>query len=213
MTSSWIRDFRSLRKGSFGTVTLFEDPFTHDMMAEKMFGRPEDISHDFTQTFVREVDGLICLSHPCIIVIVEYSLATKRSPAQIGTRYAANGSLRKALDISAPFLDDAGKAVVACGIIVGMRFIHSQGFVHRDLKPESILLDERGFAQIADLGSSRFCGSGLTLTTQVGTPLYMAPETYDECDYTPAVDVYSFALILYELVVGQPAFPATIGAM
>jgi serine/threonine protein kinase len=53
---------------------------------------------------------------------------------------------------------------------------------------------------------------GPTHTTKVGAPADMAPETYDECDYThtPAVDVYSFALIAYEVAVGQPAFPLTL---
>jgi hypothetical protein len=154
---------------------------------------------------------MIRLSHPCVVAIVGCSLPTKKSPAQIATRYAANGSLRQALDMSAPFLDNTGRAVVVCGIIVGMKFIHSQGFMHRDLKPENILLDERGFAQIGDLGSSRFYDTGLTLTTRVGTPLYMAPEMYDDaCDYTWAVDVYSFALIVYEVLAGQPAFPLTL---
>jgi serine/threonine protein kinase len=83
--------------------------------------------------------------------------------------------------------------------------------VHRDLKPEDILIDERGFAQIGDLGSSRLFDLGLTLTTHVRTPLYMAPETYDESDYTPAGGIDSFGLILYELVVGEPVFRPTIG--
>jgi serine/threonine protein kinase len=125
----------------------------HSIVA-KTFDRREDIGDDYTQTFVREIEGLIRLSHPCVVAIVGYSLATQESPVQIGIRYAANGSLREVLDMSPPFLDDTGKTVVVCGIIVGMRFIHSQGFVHGDLKPENILLDERGFAQIGTSGAA-----------------------------------------------------------
>jgi serine/threonine protein kinase len=177
----------------------------------KAFDRRKALGRDFTQMFVREVESLIHLSHPCVVAIVGYSLATRTAPAQIGTRYAANGSLRDALAKSVRFLDDTGKAIVVCGIVIGMAFIHSRGVLHRDLKPENILLDERGFAQIGDLGTSRFWDPGLTLTAQVGTPLYMAPEMYaDPCDYTWAVDVYSFALIVYAVLVGQPAFPLTL---
>jgi hypothetical protein len=91
LRSSWIRDFRSLKKiqvlgkGSFGTVTLFEDPLTQDMIALKAFDRGEDIDNDITQMFVREIENLIHLSHPCVVPIVGYSLATRNSPAQIGT--------------------------------------------------------------------------------------------------------------------------------
>jgi serine/threonine protein kinase len=71
--------------------------------------------------------------------------------------------------------------------------------------------DVTRYAQIGDLGSSRFSDAGLTLTAQVGTPLYMAPEMNDDaCGYTWAVDVYSFALIVYAVLVGQPAFPLTL---
>jgi serine/threonine protein kinase len=92
-----------------------------------------------------------------------------------------------------------------------MKPIHWQGFVHRALKPENILTDERGFAEIGDLGSSPLFEVGLRLPTQVGTPLYLAPETHDESDQIPAADACSFALIPCELVVGQLVFPPTIG--
>jgi serine/threonine protein kinase len=147
-----------------------------------------------------------------VLRIVGYSLLTHSKPAQIGTKFAANGSLRDALDRSPrpTFLDETGIAIIVVGIVVGMRFIHGRGILHRDLKPANILLDEHGYPQIGDLGSSRLGDLGLTMTAQVGTPLYMAPETYDDCDYTQAVDVYAFGLMLYELIVGQPAFPPTI---
>jgi hypothetical protein len=85
--------------------------------------------------------------------------------------------------------------------------LRSRGFPEdRDLNLESILLDERGFAQIEDPGSRRFCDASLMPVAKVGIPLYMAPEMYDEaCDYiTP---VHSFALCVDEIFVGQPVFP------
>jgi serine/threonine protein kinase len=107
--------------------------------------------------FAREIEGLI---HPCYVAVVGYSLATWNSLGQIGTRCAANGSVQDALAKSAGFLDDTDKAIV----VIGMKFFHSQGVAHRGLKPENILLDERGFTQLGDLRSSQFCDAGLTLT-------------------------------------------------
>jgi serine/threonine protein kinase len=202
--SAWVKDFRGMRKirklgrGAYGTVTLVEDPSTHEMIALKTFCGPVA---DITTTFFREVESLIRLVHPCVVPIVGYFLATTKSRAQIGTKYAVKGSLREALEKRS--LDDTGLAIVACGIVIGMKFIHSRGVMHRDLKPENVLLDERCYAQICDLGSSGFGDLNLTLTRGVGTPYYKAPEMYDDEDYTSAIDVYSFAIMLYEMLVGE----------
>jgi hypothetical protein len=119
----------------------------------KTFNRREDIGDDLTQTFVREIEAVIPLSHPCVVAIVGYSPATDKSPAQIVTRYAANRSRREALDMSPPFLDDAGKAVVVCGLVVGMKVIHWEAFLHPHLKTENTLLGKRGFAQLGTSGA------------------------------------------------------------
>jgi serine/threonine protein kinase len=75
---------------------------------------------------------------------------------------------------------------------------------HRDLKPNNILLDGEHRTRIADFGSSRFSGVG-TQTRNVGTPLYSAPEQY-ETEYDEKVDVYSFGLLFYEILLGKPVF-------
>jgi serine/threonine protein kinase len=94
-----------------------------------------------------------------------------------------------------------------------MQFIHSRGVMHRDLKPSNVMIDERGFPEVVDLGSSRMRNLDSTLTAHVGTPFYPAPEMYDEGEYTTAVDVYAFALKLYELVVGSYIFPLPIAGL
>jgi serine/threonine protein kinase len=203
-----MRTIRVLGEGAFGSVALVEDSSTGEKIALKSFRPPPTPGQSISAVFFREIESLIALSHPCVLRIIGYSLATQHSPAQIGTEFVSGGSLRDVLGS----LDDTQKAIVAIGIVIGMKFIHSRGIIHRDLKPENILLDERGYVKIGDLGSSRFCDLGLTMTNQVGTPLYMAPETYEDAEYTFSVDVYSFSLILYELLVGERVFPSTIAS-
>jgi serine/threonine protein kinase len=154
---------------------------------------------------------LIQMRHPCLLEIVGYSLPTHSLPPRIGTKYAEKGSLKEALKQRQsgwipPFMDETGIAIIVAGIVLGMRFIHRRCAIHRNLKPGNILLDDCGFVRIGDLGSSRLADMDVTMTKQAGTPMYMAPEMYEDGEYTGAVDVFSFALILYELLVGEPVF-------
>jgi serine/threonine protein kinase len=95
------------------------------------------------------------------------------------------------------------------GIIVGMAFIHSKNIIHRYLKPSNIFLDSHHRIKICDFWTSRFESIGVTQTAAVGTPFYMAPELYSE-EYDAKVDVYSFGLILEEIVVGKRVFSPTL---
>jgi serine/threonine protein kinase len=97
------------------------------------------------------------------------------------------------------------------GIVLGMEYIHSKGFIHRDLKPENILLDDDLRVRIADFVSSRIHETDVTMARDCGSaPLYVAPEfvegNYTNRHYSMKVDVYSFGLILYEIIVGDGLF-------
>jgi serine/threonine protein kinase len=83
-----------------------------------------------------------------------------------------------------------------------MRYFHMTGGMHRDLKPANILLDDKNEIRVADFGSARFSNVQATLTSAVGTPWYMAPEV-GEGDYDQSVDLFSFAIILWELITGK----------
>jgi serine/threonine protein kinase len=93
-----------------------------------------------------------------------------------------------------------------CGIVTGVAFLHSKDVIHRDLKPENILLDKNAWLMIEDFGKSRLLGMNATQIKQIGTPLYMAPEMYDDGGYTTAVDICALGLIIYEVLVGVPVF-------
>ena len=94
-----------------------------------------------------------------------------------------------------------------------MRYIHKAGILHRDLKPQNILIDNNYYPKVCDFGLSRCFADSLTnsmqlsMTGSIGTPLYMAPELYeDDQHYGPAVDVYAFAFLAYEIVTGNEPF-------
>jgi serine/threonine protein kinase len=110
-------------------------------------------------------------------------------------------------DIRSP----TGKAIIVCGIVLGMRYIHSRGLIHRDLKPTNILVNADGHALIGDFGTSRFELDEATLTAQTGTVHYAAPELFqDTIPYTTKVDIFSLGSIMYEIILGFPVFPQSI---
>jgi hypothetical protein len=224
LASEWIMDFSAMKRikflgeGAIGSVALFRDPTTDELIAVKSFNHRADNAQGVIESFMREVQCLIRLGHPCVVPFIGYVLETDGSPAQIGTKYAENGSLDRAMEDRRNgqlpwFMDDTGIAIIVAGIVCGMKFIHEQDVIHRDLKPGNILIDAKGFAQIGDLGSTHLPEIQRTLTECVGTVRYMAPEVSEGTRYSSSADVWSFTLILYELLTGQPVFAANIGQM
>jgi serine/threonine protein kinase len=80
------------------------------------------------------------------------------------------------------------------------------------LKPSNILLDDLGYPLIGDFGTSRYESDDATFTGETGTVYYAAPEMFKEVIPTTKVDIFSFGLVLYEILVGSPVFPLSMAA-
>jgi serine/threonine-protein kinase len=101
------------------------------------------------------------------------------------------------------------------GVLSALDYAHKRAIVHRDMKPENVLLSDDGMVKVADFGIARLTddsGVGGTATktgTTVGTPQYMSPEQVASSKVDGRSDLYSAGIVLYELVTGQPPFTAT----
>jgi serine/threonine protein kinase len=182
---------------------------TGEMIAVKQFNRG-----DFDQTkFLREVETLARLNHPCVLRILAWTPQIGRECAEIRTALAENGSLNSVLEkvdhgAQFPFWHPTGQAILICGIALGMRFVHSKGIIHGDLKPSNILLNGRGEALISDFGSSRFESNDCT--GEDGSVHYAAPELFRESAiHTGQADVFTFGLLMYEILTGRAVFPSS----
>jgi serine/threonine protein kinase len=101
-----------------------------------------------------------------------------------------------------PEWDDTAMARTLAGTAMGMKYIHSRGLTHRDLKPANIFIDKVWNPRVGDLGACRYVDP--TMTAEVGTPLYRAPEVATEkADYDNSVDVFSFGMMSWEIITGK----------
>ena len=96
---------------------------------------------------------------------------------------------------------------IARQLVKALHYLHSNRIIHRDMKPQNILISNRRVVKLCDFGFARAMSSAtMVLTSIKGTPLYMAPELVQEQPYNHTVDLWSLGVILYELFVGQPPF-------
>jgi serine/threonine protein kinase len=157
------------------------------------------------------------LNHPLVIGFREF---LPRHLPKIVTEFAGNGSLAGHLPVAMRDRQSGRRgpnriARIIVGMVLAMRYIHSCGVVHRDLKPANVLLDWDWNVRIADFGHSTLRGTlePPSLLNSVNSLKgvsvdwhYLAPECYEN-ESGPKCDVFSFGLILYELVVGREVFP------
>jgi TPR repeat protein len=208
-----LDDFRQveiLGSGTFGVVKLMVND-DGERYAVKFFTRTwHQTEETASAAFSREFEACCKLNHPCIVPVYGFSAATRQSGAALVMKYMESGSLADVLERvkrgkPPSFWTPTGIAIIVTGIVCGLEFIHSKGFVHRDLKPANFLVDEDGRCYVGDLGSSRLLEGVTHLSDDKSTIAYAAPELYDR-EYNSKVDVFSFGLILYEVVVGRAVY-------
>jgi serine/threonine protein kinase len=170
------------------------------------------------KTFERDVKTIANLKHSCVLEVRGLIPAKRHEQLRIVTEFAPNGTLeenmRQEKRGELPIASPTRVAKMLCGIVLGMRFAHSRGVIHGNLKPSNILLDSSWRVRIGDFGV-RPMAEERPLRRQIETIQYRAPEFFDDGEYTKMMDVYSFGLILYEVLVGRQAFPRaqTVDAM
>ena len=194
---------RVLGAGGMGVVFEAQDLASPRRVAIKLTlarGTPDQLAR-----FFREGEISARLHHPGIVAI--------HSAGEVeGKPYLVYELVPGARDLGQAFAT-AGLATRlewTAQVADALGYAHARGVVHRDIKPENVLVDEAGRARLSDFGIAAVQGGErLTATgAWIGTPLYMAPERFSggACEPTPASDVWSLGVLLYEALTGRAPF-------
>ena len=208
---------------SLGSSYILEDVIGRGAMGQVWRGRDRDghrlafkllrseLTEDpkVVQRFVQERSILTSITHPNVVSMRD--LVVEGDTLAIVMDLVEGGDLRAML--SGPrTLPPARVAELGAGIAAGLAAVHAAGVIHRDVKPENVLVDAAsnpGRPRLTDFGIAKYVqaeGTGGRGTMLVGTPQYVAPELIDGKEPTPATDLYALGIMLYELVCGVTPF-------
>jgi len=199
-----------LGRGATGEVWRAVDRRSDEVVAAKLLRQEHTSDQDLVGRFVRERSILTGLRHSHVVAVRD--LVVEGDRLAIIMDFVDGGSLRDVLAGDGPLPAERAAAVVAA-VLEGLAAAHAQGILHRDIKPDNVLLTrawrdlEPGAVRLTDFGISRMVADGAGTTTGLmGTPEYMAPELLvtGTCDLS--ADVYGAGILLYELVAGRTPF-------
>jgi serine/threonine-protein kinase len=203
-----------LGKGGMGKVYKAQDTDLKEKVAIKLL-KPEIAAEKKTiERFKNELKFARKIRHKNVCQM--YDLNKEEGSHYITMEYVDGKDLKGMIRMMGQL--SSGKTIfIAKQVCDGLAEAHKLGVVHRDLKPQNIMVDEDGNARIMDFGIARSLKTkGITATgVMIGTPEYMSPEQVEGKDVDQRSDIYSLGIILYEMVAGRVPFegdtPFTIG--
>ncbi|GHO68824.1 hypothetical protein KSC_077160 [Ktedonobacter sp. SOSP1-52] len=191
-----------LAKGGMSEIYLARDLQTQQDVAIKMV---HSSNEEYCRRFQREARAIASLQHEHILPALDYG---EYGPwCYLVTPYIANGTLRDYMQREPFSLDEAGDYLAQ--IASALQHAHEHGIIHRDIKASNILMRDKNFAYLADFGLVKSLNDTAESLTEsgylIGTAEYMAPELAEE-DASPASDIYSLGILLYQMLTGDVPF-------
>jgi serine/threonine protein kinase len=199
---------RPLGSGGMGEVYLARDRVLGRDVALKVLRKQYAGDDEFAERFKREAMSAASLSHPNIVQVYDRG-ETEEGASYIAMEYVPGGTLKERISREGP-LEAADAAGLGAQVTEALGAAHDRGMVHRDIKPQNVLLGARGGAKVADFGIAR-AGSSATISrtgSVMGTAGYMSPEQALGKPATPKSDLYSLGVVLYEALTGELPYTA-----
>jgi serine/threonine-protein kinase len=208
--TSTLGEFRLLKKlgaGGMGTVyKARQDALDRDVAIKVMFKHLAE-NERFIERFYREARLQAKLDHPHIVRC--YSVGQDKGYHYLAMEFVDGGSVQGYLSKHKKFsIGDALHVILACSY--ALQHAHEQSMIHRDIKPDNLLITSKGVVKLADLGLAKALDEDLALTQSgmgAGTPYYMSPEQTRNAKHVDArSDIYSMGVMLYAMVAGEMPF-------
>ncbi len=195
-----------LGQGGMATVYKAYEAALDRYVAVKVL--PQFFANDptFAQRFRREAKAIAQLNHPNIVPI--YSYGEDNGITYIAMQFIEGGTLKHASD-QVYRSEEALRLLLPIARALG--YAHKHGVIHRDIKPSNVLISDEGWTHLADFGLAQMAQASARLTESgvgMGTPTYMSPEQGQGDRVDQRTDIYSFGIMLYELVTGEAPFRA-----
>ena len=189
-------------EGSFGKVYKGRKKYTGYVVALKFIPKAGKSQKDL-KNLKKEIVIMSGLKHPNVIEMLD-SFETDKEVVVVTE--LAEGELFQILEDDGK-LSETQVNDIACQLLSALFYLHSHRILHRDMKPQNVLIGKGGIVKLCDFGFARAMSvNTLVLTSIKGTPLYMSPELVEEKPYDHNADLWSLGCILYELYVGKPPF-------
>ena len=199
---------RRIGSGAMGTVYLGWDPALERDVALKTIRFKEELSDhertEMTEALFNEARAAGRLHHPNLVTV--YDVLGDSNGALIAMEYVEGNSLDQRIRDLGPQSWDMTETI-ARGMLRGLVKAHGKQVIHRDLKPGNVLLGVDGDVKISDFGIAGFLSRGAGKENAVmGTPGYIAPESYNTGEYGPKTDLFAVGVVLIECLTGHTAF-------
>lgn len=206
-TSKFYEIIKCIGEGSFGKVYLAHQRSTNRLVAIKRLEKTTCQNEGLKKKINNEIEIQKSLfGHTNIVKLLEVFESNEFFCFVM--EYAANGDLLKRLKSKGKFGEDEARYILF-QIGSGLRYIQSQGFIHRDIKLDNVLIDDHNRYKICDFGVGRNISENELVLEQCGTPAYLAPEIIKEQGYRGfAADIWSLGILTYFMIVGQMPFRA-----
>ncbi|MGQ9554239.1 MAG: protein kinase domain-containing protein [Anaerolineae bacterium] len=191
-------------RGGMADVYLALDLRRQVVVALKLLREDLAEDPDFVRRFQREAEALARLDHPNVVRF--YSFERQGNAAFIVMDYVPGTTLRgRLMEAQGPLpLEEVTAIIKQVG--AALHYAHSEGYIHRDIKPGNIMLREDGTALLSDFGIAKAAETATMTLAPLGTPAYMSPEQILGREVSPQTDIYCFGVVLYEIVTGRRPF-------